>query len=136
VDVRLEEDSHVVEELWWVFEFAASHALLWHNVGDNGAARQLALSSSPRWWWCSVELRAFVCVGCTLRRVMYECFFFLYDMTMLLPLIFLKKLSALVFLSAGIKLQDDPIRFCSNICLCRFVVQRKTWEYGTHALSI
>jgi hypothetical protein len=91
VDVRLEEDSHVVEELWWVFEFAAGHALLWHIVGDNGAAPQLALSSSPRWWWCSVELRAFVCVGCTLRCVMYECFFFLYDMITLLPLIFFKK---------------------------------------------
>ena len=32
-------------------------------------------------------LYAFVCVVCTLRRVMYECFSFLYNMAVLLPLI-------------------------------------------------
>jgi len=31
------------------------------------------------WWWC------------LLRRVMYECFFFLYDVTVLLPFISKKK---------------------------------------------
>jgi hypothetical protein len=35
VDVRVEEDSPLVEELWWLHEFAAGHALVWHNVGDN-----------------------------------------------------------------------------------------------------
>jgi len=37
--------------------------------------------------WCIVVLCAFVCVVCMLRRVMYDCFLFLYDMAVLLPLI-------------------------------------------------
>ena len=47
-------------------------------------------------------VRLFLC-GCTLRRVMYECFFFLYDVVVLLPLFQKKKLgSGLVFAVVGL----------------------------------
>ena len=82
---------------WWRSSgscFGLQRAMVWHNVGDDGAARRLDFSSSPRWWWCSVVLCAFVCVVCTLRRVMFDCFLFLYDMAVLLPLISKKNFSA------------------------------------------
>jgi hypothetical protein len=75
---------------WWrsLGSYLGLQRAMWSSVGDDGVTRRLAFGSSPRWWWwwwCIVVLCAFVCVVCTLRRVMYQCLFFSYDMTLLLP---------------------------------------------------
>ena len=90
--VHLEADSPLVEE----FELP-----LWLVVAGRGFWRGTALATtaqfaaasfafSPRLWWCTVLLGAlFVWWWYSLRHVMYECFFFLYDVAVLLP--FIKK---------------------------------------------
>jgi hypothetical protein len=73
----------------------ATTALPWHNVG---LTTQLdGFLSAPLPGGGGVVLCAFVCVVCILRRIMYDCFFFLYDMTVLLPLIFLLKNTGIRF---------------------------------------
>ena len=52
-----------------------------------------SFASSPRLWWCSVLLGALsVWWWCSLQCVMYQCFFFLYNVAVLLPFIFKKML--------------------------------------------
>jgi hypothetical protein len=67
-------------------------------------------------WWCSVVLCAFVWVGCTLRRVMYYCCFFLYDMAVLLPLI-LKKIGGAGALLEAIERRGSVLvlSLCSSL---------------------
>ena len=71
--------------------------LAWHSVGNDGAFRGwLLLAPLPGCggvvFCCVCCLRAlFVLWWCSLRRIMYECFFFLYDVAVLLPFISKKK---------------------------------------------
>jgi hypothetical protein len=55
--------------------------MAWPSVSDDGAILTASFSFATKWWWCSVLF-----VWCTLRCVMYECFFFLYDKAVLLLL--------------------------------------------------
>ena len=75
----------MVEEFRWPLELAASCSF-WRGTSLVTTARFAGgfFGSSPRLWWCSVLLCALLCVlfvwwWCSLWRVVYECFFFLYD---------------------------------------------------------
>ena len=63
VGVRFEGDSPVVEEFKWLLGLAAGCGL-WRGPALVTTAQswRLVFSFSPRWWWCSVVLCAFVCV--------------------------------------------------------------------------
>ena len=83
----------MVEEFKVPLRLVAGHNF-WRGTALATTARFAGgfFGSSPRLWWCSVLLcvllRAlFVWWWCSLRCVMYECFFFLYDVAVLLPFI-------------------------------------------------
>jgi hypothetical protein len=68
-------DSPMVEKFQLATRACSGIQLLvWRIIGDDDATRWPTFSSSPRWWWCSVVLCAFVCVGCTRQHVMYQPF--------------------------------------------------------------
>jgi hypothetical protein len=95
VGVRLDGDSLVVEFRWllglaagcglcrgpalvrWLLGLAAGCGLCRGSaLVTTVQSLRLAVSFSPRWWWCSVVFCVCVLfVWCTLRRVMYEYFF-------------------------------------------------------------
>ena len=79
----------MVEEFEVPLRLAAGRGF-WRGIALATTTQFAAASfaSSPSLWWCSVLLGAlFVWWWCSLRRVMYECFFFLYDVAVLLPFI-------------------------------------------------
>ena len=95
--LQLEGDSPLVEEFELPLWLAAGRGF-WRGTALATTARFVGgfFGSSPRLWCCSVLLcvllhALFVWWWCSLRRVMYECFFFLYDATVLLPFISKKK---------------------------------------------
>ena len=91
--MQLKGDSPLVEEFELSLWLAAGRGF-WRGTALAMTAQFVAASftSSPSLWWCSVLLGAlFVWWWCSLRRVMYERFFFLYDVAVLLPFISKKK---------------------------------------------
>jgi len=91
VCARLEGDSPMVEGFRWPLELAAGCGF-WRGTTLVTTARFAGASLAPLLGcgvvFCCVRcLRAlFVWWWCSLRRVMYECFF-LYDVAVLLPFI-------------------------------------------------
>jgi hypothetical protein len=90
--VQLECDSYLVEELMGLLEPVASCASAWHNVGDDGAGvGSLFMVFFPIWLrmvvccvGCVCFYSGFVVWWCLLRSVMYQCYFFLYNIAVLL----------------------------------------------------
>jgi hypothetical protein len=90
VCVWLEGDfTYIVEEfqvpLWLVAGCGFHRGSALVTMTQFAAA---ALTFSPGLWWCSIFLGAlFVWWWCSLLCIMYECFFFLHEVTVLLPFI-------------------------------------------------
>jgi hypothetical protein len=91
--VQLVDDSPMMEGLCGLLVPAASCALAWHSVGDDGAGvGGLLWSSLPcdcSWWRVVLGAFVFLFLGlfvwwCVLRPVLYQCCFFLNDIAVLL----------------------------------------------------